>query len=80
VAQLAAELARRGAVKGEMTLIVAGKSESSKSDAPQQDLVQRIRELMRDDSLDEKAVLKQVAKDFGISKSDAYREWQRQKK
>jgi hypothetical protein len=34
---------------------------------------------MTADNLDEKAALKQAAKDFGLSKSEAYREWQRVK-
>ena len=40
---------------------------------------QRVQELMRDEKLDEKAALKQAAKEFGLSKSEAYRELQRSK-
>jgi len=39
----------------------------------------RVRELMQVESLDEKTALKQAAKEFGISKSEAYRELQRVK-
>jgi 16S rRNA (cytidine1402-2'-O)-methyltransferase len=38
-----------------------------------------MRQLMQSAPLDEKAALKQVAKEFGLSKSEAYREWQRTK-
>ena len=34
---------------------------------------------MRDEKLEEKNALKQVAKEFGLSKSEAYRELQRSK-
>jgi 16S rRNA (cytidine1402-2'-O)-methyltransferase len=32
---------------------------------------------MEEEKIDEKAALKKVAKERGISKSEAYREWQR---
>ena len=34
---------------------------------------------MREDKLEEKSALKQAAKEFGLSKSEAYREFQRTK-
>jgi hypothetical protein len=34
---------------------------------------------MREETLDEKAALKRAAKERGISKSEAYREWQTSK-
>jgi 16S rRNA (cytidine1402-2'-O)-methyltransferase len=42
-------------------------------------IAQRIRELMRGGELEEKAALKQAAREFGLSKSEAYRELQRSK-
>jgi len=39
----------------------------------------RMQQVMDDEKLDEKAALKKVAKELGISKSEAYREWQRGK-
>lgn len=42
-------------------------------------VAKRVRELMRSDELEEKAALKQAAKEFGLSKSEAYRELQRSK-
>ncbi len=38
-----------------------------------------MRELMQSDKMEEKNALKQAAKEFGLSKSEAYREWQRVK-
>jgi len=39
----------------------------------------RVEQLMADEKIDEKAALKKVAKERGVSKSEAYREWQRGK-
>jgi len=80
VAEVSAELAKRPVVRGEITLIVAGKPQGSAIEPMQRNLVQRMRELMTSESLDEKAALKQVAKEFAVPKSEAYREWQRGKK
>jgi 16S rRNA (cytidine1402-2'-O)-methyltransferase len=73
----AAEVLRRiqeHAMKGEMTLLIgkgAGQQTAGK------DIAQRLDEIMREQNLDEKAALKIVAKEQGLSKSDAYRELQR---
>jgi 16S rRNA (cytidine1402-2'-O)-methyltransferase len=61
-------------MKGEMTLLIgkgAGQQTAGK------DIAQRLYEIMREQNLDEKAALKIVAKEQGLSKSDAYRELQR---
>ena len=42
-------------------------------------LAQRVREIMAEEKADEKAALKKVAKERGMGKSEAYREWQRAK-
>jgi 16S rRNA (cytidine1402-2'-O)-methyltransferase len=73
----AAEVLRRvqeHVMKGEMTLLIgkgAGQQTAGK------DIAQRLDEIMREQNLDEKAALKIVAKEQGLSKSDAYRELQR---
>ena len=74
-----ATLNRRVEVKGEITLLI-GKADGTEH--PQSDgknVGKRVRELMSSDSLDEKSALKQAAKEFGVSKSEAYRELQRVK-
>jgi 16S rRNA (cytidine1402-2'-O)-methyltransferase len=73
------ELAKRGVMKGEITVIVAG-GLPGEIQTPKRDLIQRMSELVSVESLDEKAALKQVSKEFGLSKSEAYREWQRKKR
>jgi 16S rRNA (cytidine1402-2'-O)-methyltransferase len=42
-------------------------------------VAKRVREIMASESADEKAALKKVAKERGIGKSEAYREWQQSK-
>ena len=74
------QLKKRGEVKGEITLLIARAEHSERLPASsEQNLAQRIREIMASENLDEKAALKKVAKERGIGKSEAYREWQRSK-
>jgi 16S rRNA (cytidine1402-2'-O)-methyltransferase len=74
------ELKSRGEVKGEIVLII-GKGEAAEVETtPRQTIAQRVRELMQSESLDEKDALKRAAKERGIGKSEAYREYQRTKK
>ncbi len=79
VEDVLATLNRRVEVKGEITLLI-GKHDGTEHPQPDGKTVgKRVRELMSGDSLDEKAALKQAAKEFGVSKSEAYRELQRVK-
>jgi 16S rRNA (cytidine1402-2'-O)-methyltransferase len=74
-------LKSRAIVKGEITLLI-GKAEevsSPASQAPKMTVKQRLEQIMAEDQLDEKAALKRLAKERGISKSEAYRELQRSK-
>jgi 16S rRNA (cytidine1402-2'-O)-methyltransferase len=72
------QLKARGEVKGEITLLIA-KAEEGATPAPSENMsvAQRVREIMSAEKADEKAALKKVAKERGIGKSEAYREWQR---
>jgi 16S rRNA (cytidine1402-2'-O)-methyltransferase len=63
-------------LKGEMTLLI-GKGTGEQIGA--KDIAQRLGEIMREQKLDEKAALKVIAKERGLSKSEAYRELQREK-
>jgi 16S rRNA (cytidine1402-2'-O)-methyltransferase len=75
-------LKSRDGVKGEITLLI-GKSEGEESrvetGAARPGVRQRLQQLISDEKLDEKAALKKIAKERGISKSEAYRELQRSK-
>ena len=74
---------RRRALKGEITLLI-GKAEAATETAPAPapggDLHARLSALMAAQSLDEKSALKLLAKELGVSKSEAYRRLQRSKK
>ena len=71
-------LKSRGDVKGEITLLI-GKMEATQEKvlSTRVSVRQRINQLIAEDNLDEKTALKKVAKEMGISKSEAYRELQR---
>jgi 16S rRNA (cytidine1402-2'-O)-methyltransferase len=77
-------LKAREAVKGEITLLV-GKAEDSDArgaadvSSARVSIRQRTEQIMAEDKVDEKAALKRVAKERGVSKSEAYRELQRSK-
>jgi 16S rRNA (cytidine1402-2'-O)-methyltransferase len=74
------QLKARGDVKGEITLLIAKAEEGSAPSATESvSVTQRVREIMSKEKADEKAALKKVAKERGIGKSEAYREWQRGK-
>jgi len=82
-AEVLENLKSRETVKGEITLLVA-KAEESDAHVGTAALGcpsvrQRVEQLMAEEKIDEKAALKRVAKERGVSKSEAYREWQRGK-
>jgi 16S rRNA (cytidine1402-2'-O)-methyltransferase len=68
----------RGGIKGEITLLIGPAQEGDVQSFPVS-VRERVAQLMRDEKLDEKAALKKVAKERGISKSEAYRELQKRK-
>jgi 16S rRNA (cytidine1402-2'-O)-methyltransferase len=68
----------RGELKGEITLLIGKAEDHPKvAEATPPRIRQRLQEIMARDNLDQMAALKAVAKEFGISKSAAYRELQR---
>ncbi len=78
-ADILENLKARGGIKGEITLLIA-KAEATPQQGPVRTTLQeRLEQIMAEDKLDEKSALKKVAKERGISKSEAYRELQRNK-
>ena len=71
-------LRARGEVKGEIVLLFGPASENEVTSAAVS-VRDHIEQLMREEKLDEKSALKKAAKERGISKSEAYRELQREK-
>lgn len=65
----------RGEMKGEMVLMIGPPNEGENL-GPTVSIRDRIEQLMREEHLDEKAALKKAAKERGLSKSAAYRQWQ----
>jgi len=73
-AEVLAIVQNRGELKGEIVLLIGGAEDESHPLSVS--VPDRIDQLVRKEKLDEKAALKRVAKERGISKSEAYREWQ----
>jgi 16S rRNA (cytidine1402-2'-O)-methyltransferase len=71
-------LARLGAreIKGEITLLI-GKGQAAAERSLEKNFSLHLQTIMREQHLDEKAALKVLAKERGLSKSEAYRELQR---
>jgi 16S rRNA (cytidine1402-2'-O)-methyltransferase len=71
---------REHELKGEITLLIGkGEAQETQEGTGTKDIAQRLAEIMREQKLDEKAGLKVLAKERGLSKSEAYRELQRRK-
>jgi 16S rRNA (cytidine1402-2'-O)-methyltransferase len=75
VAEVLGILKARGDVKGEIVLLIGPPSPEETVPATFS-VRERVEQLMREEKLDEKAALKKVAKERGISRSEAYRELQ----
>lgn len=77
-AHVLTEAESRGELKGEITLLIA---HAEPGEAPplanKSSIREKLESLMQNEALDEKAALKRIAKEMGISKSEAYRELQR---
>jgi 16S rRNA (cytidine1402-2'-O)-methyltransferase len=73
------EMKNRGEIKGEITLLI-GKAEAVPQKSPARaSLQERLKQIMTEEKIDEKSALKKVARERGMSKSEAYRELQRSK-
>ena len=68
----------RGEIRGEIVLLV-GPAAKGETQVLGMSIRDRVEQLMHEEKLDEKAALKKVAKERGISKSEAYRELQQLK-
>jgi 16S rRNA (cytidine1402-2'-O)-methyltransferase len=75
--ELLETLNARGDIKGEITLLIGKAEEGQQKVASGVSVRQRLQQIMSEEKLDEKAALKKIAKEMGVSKSEAYRELQR---
>jgi 16S rRNA (cytidine1402-2'-O)-methyltransferase len=74
-----AQLEKRTEIRGEITLLIGKAEETAHVPTSSDTVAKRVKELIGLEKLEEKAALKQVAKEFGLSKSEAYRKLQRAK-
>lgn len=80
VADVRRELGGRDRIRGEMVLLVEAQSGSeAEGSAPGETLASTLARLQSEAGIDEKEALKRLARARGISKSDLYRELQRQR-
>ncbi len=77
--EVLATLNERGDIKGEITLLIGKADVAERKAAAGASVRQRLHQIMAEEKLDEKAALKRIAKELGVSKSEAYRELQRSK-
>jgi 16S rRNA (cytidine1402-2'-O)-methyltransferase len=75
VAEVRETLAARDQVRGEIVLLLSGEFAAEQTT---ESIADAVASLMKN-GLSEKDALKRVARDRGLGKSDAYREWQRSK-
>lgn len=81
VAEVRQDLAARDRVRGEMTLLIEAPAASrgAGSGLTSEKISERIVRMQAADSIDEKEALKRLARELGRSKSDLYRELQRER-
>ena len=81
VAEARRELARRDRIRGEFTVLVAPPAQKKVVEprSAVETLRGRIALMQKDSGIDEKEALKRLARELGRSKSDVYRELQREK-
>ena len=82
VADLHRELASRDRIRGEFTLLIdsSQRSQSACAAEPTQEKISaRVARLQTEAGIDEKEALKRLARELGQSKSELYRELQRER-
>lgn len=79
VSEVRQALASREAIRGEIVLLLDARPISEKGGASGSSVSERIRELEQSEKLSEKDALKRIAKERGVSKSDIWRELQRER-
>jgi len=79
VSEVKSALASRDRVRGEITLLVEAVNLATSESNPSLSLPARLQQLQSAEGLSEKDALKRLARDLGQSKSDLYRELQRER-
>lgn len=79
IAEVKASLGSRERIRGEITLLVEARALTREAGRLAVSIKERVAELQATDGLDEMTALKRAARERGISKSEAYRELQRER-
>jgi 16S rRNA (cytidine1402-2'-O)-methyltransferase len=82
VDEVRSELASRDRIRGEFTLLIESSQQSrsaSAAESSHEKLSARVARLQTEAGIDEKEALKRLARELGQSKSDLYRELQRER-
>jgi 16S rRNA (cytidine1402-2'-O)-methyltransferase len=79
LAEIRSQIGQRESLKGEMVLLVEAPSASSAAMQPATSLLARLSELETSENLSEKDALKRIARERGVSKSEIWRELQRER-
>jgi 16S rRNA (cytidine1402-2'-O)-methyltransferase len=84
VAEARRELAARDRMRGEITLIIQAPDRATGAHGPshletRESVSDRVARLQAEAGIDEKEALKRLARELGQSKSDVYRELQRER-
>ena len=82
VAEVRRELATRDRMRGEITLLIhaqPNQPSAESSSGVHEKIAGRVARLMSETSIDEKEALKRIARELGQSKSEVYRELQRER-
>ena len=79
VAELRQTLAARDSIRGEMVLLLDAQPPAAHPDTSGGSVSERVRALEQSEQLSEKDALKRIAKERGVSKSDIWRELQRER-
>jgi 16S rRNA (cytidine1402-2'-O)-methyltransferase len=81
VAETRRELAGRDRIRGEITLLVQAPPQTGAhaTSAPAEKIADRVARIQSESRVDEKEALKRLARELGQSKSDVYRELQRER-
>ena len=78
-AEVRAELGGRDRVRGEITLLIEAPPEERLSADTSRSIAEQVAALQTSEGIDEKDALKRLARELGKSKSELYRELQRER-
>lgn len=79
VAEVRTKMAERDRVRGEITLLVEIPARAERTASPISSVAERVAQMQKELGIDEKEALKRLAREMGQSKSDLYRELQRER-